>query len=132
MNVALPTDIADMVGPVAVREFNAAADHYKPNLITWARNLATLDDNQFMDEAASAIYDSALTSSFRGNWEHEHFKATACFAEANRRHRSAGHDQGCQGETLYGRAHARVMEDNGHKPGRPGACTCHDLTVDER
>ncbi len=122
--IGLPADVAAIVGPVAEREFANAADHYKPGLIDWARRLHLLPDEAFLDAAATAIYDSALVSSYRGNWEHDHFKATACYTEAKRRHVAGGHDEDCRGETLYSQAHARVMRASGHQPGEPGVCTC--------
>jgi hypothetical protein len=122
--IEIPTDVAAIVGPVAVREFDNADDHYKPGLIDWARNLVGLTDDEFADVAARAIYNSALVGSFRGNWEHDHFKATACFTEANRRHVAAGHAEDCRGDTLYGMAYARVLRENGHTPSEPGVCTC--------
>jgi hypothetical protein len=117
-------EIVDIVGPVAAREFEAAAGRYKPGLIEWARALPGLPDDEFEQVCGSAIYDSALVSRFRGNWEHEHFKASACAHEARRRHVAAGHDEDCRGETIYGGAHARIMRENGYRPTEPGACRC--------
>jgi hypothetical protein len=122
--IEIPADVAAIAGPVACREFDNADDHYKPGLIDWARSLPTLDDDEFANVAASAIYDSALANQFRGNWEHDHFKATACFTEGKRRYVAAGHDEDCRGETLYGLAHARVMREQGHTPSPAGECTC--------
>lgn len=116
--------IADIVGPVAVTEFNNAADHYKPRLIVWARELPTLTDEQFLSECTRAIYDSALVGRFRGNWEHEHFKATACYYDAKRRHTGAGHSSDCRGGTLYSQGHAAAMRSAGHAPLTVAACTC--------
>lgn len=116
--------IADIVGPVAVSEFDNAKDHYKPGLIDWARKLQTLNDEQFLTEATRAIYESALVGRFRGNWEHEHFKATACYYAAKRRHAAAGHSSDCNASTLYGQAHARAMREAGHTPPPLIGCTC--------
>lgn len=125
MMTAIPEGFADLVGPVAIREFEAAANHYKPGLIEWTHNLSTLEDDEFLAVAGSAIYGSALINSFRGNWEHEHFKATVCYVEAKRRHVAAGHAKDCRAETLYGRAHARVMRESGYQPRPPADCTCN-------
>jgi len=116
--------IADTFGPVAAQEFNGAKDTYKADLVTWARDLPDLSDDAFARECAHAIFDSAQASRFRGNWEHEHFKATACFREARRRHVAAGHSDDCRGDTAYGFAHARVMKANGYTPSPPASCTC--------
>ncbi len=121
----LPADVAAIVGPVAAHEFANASDHYKPGLIDWARNLPTLSDDEFTNLTASAIYDSALVSRFRGNWDHDHFKASACYTEAKRRHVAAGHDKDCRGATWYSLAHDRVMREQGHRPSPPSPCNCH-------
>lgn len=121
---ALPDNWADLVGPVAVDEFAAADDRHKPALIEWALRLPTLTDDEFLNTAETAIWESAMTSSFGGNWEHEHFKATVCGVEARRRHVAAGHTTDCRGATLYARAHARAMRSAGHRPPPPSLCTC--------
>jgi len=117
-------DLVSLVGPVAATEFEASEDCYKPGLLEWAGKLRDLDDAEFEAETSSAIYDSALVNSFRGNWNHEHFKATACFHEAQRRHVAAGHSEDCRGETIYGRAHSRLMRDHGYTPAAAGECRC--------
>ncbi|MEO3788552.1 hypothetical protein ABGB12_34945 [Actinocorallia sp. B10E7] len=114
------TDLVSLVGPVAVTEFEASSDCYKPGLLEWGHELRDLADAEFETEASSAIYDSALVNSFRGNWNHEHFKATACRHEAQRRHVEAGHATDCRGETIYGRAHSRLMRDHGYIPTAAG------------
>lgn len=124
MTINLPANWTDLVGLVAAREFDAAADHYKPQLAAWAQNLPTLGDGEFLNAARSAIYNSALANSFRGNWEHDHFKASVCYTEANRRHVAAGHDTDCRGDTLYSRAHAQVMRSHGYEPSPATPCTC--------
>ncbi|MEV4672801.1 hypothetical protein AB0K34_14185 [Actinomadura sp. NPDC049382] len=116
--------IVDIVGPVAIGEFDNAKDHYKPGLIEWASKLPTLSDQAFLTECTRAIYESALVSRFRGNWEHEHFKASACYTDAKRRHAAAGHSPECNASTLYGRAHALAMRSAGHTPRPLTGCTC--------
>lgn len=118
------SSIADIVGPVAVTEFDNASDHYKPGLIVWARTLPTLTDEQFLTECSRAIYESALVGRFRGNWEHEHFKATACHYDAKRRHVEAGHSSDCRGGTLYAQGHRAAMRSAGHTPSPLTRCTC--------
>ncbi|TYK45092.1 hypothetical protein [Actinomadura decatromicini] len=116
--------IIDIVGPVAAQEFDSAQDHYKPGLIAWARKLPELTDEQFLTQCTHAIYESALVSRFRGNWDHEHFKATACFYDAKRRHVAAGHSSDCRGGTLYAQGHAAAMRSAGYTPSPLSACTC--------
>lgn len=117
--------IADIVGPVAAQEFDNAKDTYKPGLLDWARKLRDLSDDEFHQECVSAIYDSALGSNFRGNWEHEHFKASACFHESERRHHEvAGHSKDCRGDTLYAKAHRQLMREHHYETHPPADCNC--------
>lgn len=118
------TELADILGPVGIREFEASPDWAKPKLRDWAASLAGMSADDFFGEAASAIHGSALMQSFRGNYEHEHCKATGVFKEAQRRHRAAGHADDCYGDTIYVRAHASVMRSQGHTPSEPQACSC--------
>jgi hypothetical protein len=118
------SQLADILGPVGIGEYEGSPDWAKPKLRDWAESLATLSDDDFLGEAASAIHGSALLQSFRGNYEHEHCKATAAFKEAQRRHRAAGHADDCYGDTIYSRAHANVMRSQGHTPSDPSPCSC--------
>lgn len=131
MNTAelqVDTDLEALVGPVAYREWQNAKPIYHDQLATWARRLPTLSDADFTDEAASAIHASALTQSFRGNWEHEHFKASAAHIEARRRHVTAGHDPDCRGANLYTEAYYRVTRSQGYHWDETPPCdgTCKD------
>lgn len=116
--------ITDLFGPIAFREFDGSQDWAKPKLREWLDSLADLDDTEFLAEAGSAIHGSALAQSFKGNWEHEHCKATAAYREAKRRHLAAGHADDCYGDTIYSRAHANVMRSQGHTPIEPTPCSC--------
>jgi hypothetical protein len=118
------SELADILGPVGIHEYENSPDWAKPKLRDWAESLAGMSDDNFLSEAASAIHGSALLQSFRSNYEHEHCKATACFKEAQRRHRAAGHTDDCHGDTLYSRAHASVMRSQGHTPSEPLLCSC--------
>lgn len=120
------TDFAALVGPIAYREWQEAADTYKARLAAWARNLPSLTDDEFVAEAASAIHGSALTNSWRGNWNHEHFKASFAYHEAVRRHRVAGHGESCTGRTLYSVAHNQAARGQGYDwaMDRPCDGTC--------
>lgn len=120
------TNPASRYGPVAVGEYNGAAEVHRPALAAWLDALPTLSDEDFLDAATSAIHDSALVQRFRGNWEHEHCKASAAYAEAVERHRAAGHTEHCTGDTLYSRAFARAWRSAGHDPNAypPRRCDC--------
>lgn len=123
---ATTTNPASPFGPVAEREFAAAADAHRPALTQWLTLLPALDDEDFLWKAASAIHGSALVSSFRGNWEHEHCKASAAYAEAERRHQAAGHSEACTGDTLYSQAFVEAWRSQGHDPAAypPRPCDC--------
>jgi hypothetical protein len=125
---ATEIDLVDLVGVVAAGEYEAAKDIYKPRLLLWTQKLSTLDDVEFARETSRAIYESATVARFGSGWDHEHFKASACFHEAERRHVAAGHDEDCRGETIYSREHARLMREHGYAPTEPGQCRCEGLT----
>ena len=116
--------IAETFGPVAEGEYNGAESYYKADLVKWAKKLQSLPGDEFIGECGAAIHVSALVNSFRGNWEHEHFKATVCYREAKRRHIADGHAEECRGDTAYSLAHARVMRSQGYTPSPSVSCTC--------
>lgn len=124
MTVTLPDNWPALVGPTAASEFDNAADHYKPGLLDWTQNLPALTDDEFVHATSRAIYDSANVGRFRGNWDHEHFRSSACFTESNRRHAAAGHAGDCRGDNLYSRAYARALRDSGHRAPEAVPCTC--------
>lgn len=124
MTTTCPPDVAEIVGPVGAKEYEDAEDYYKDDLAAYARGLADRSDADFLGESVAAICEAAMTNSWRGNWKHVDFKATACYYEAKRRHQAAGHAKDCRGETIYSRAHARAMRQNGHIPMPPTDCTC--------
>ncbi|MGW4128013.1 hypothetical protein [Amycolatopsis japonica] len=115
---------ASKFGPVAEQEFENAADHEKPRLESWLETLPGLSDEHFFDVAKAAIFQSAVVASWSGNWNADHCRATAVYADAKRRHREAGHVDDCQGQTLYGRAHSMVMREQGYAPMPSGKCRC--------
>lgn len=124
-NVEKAPRLIDLVGTVAAREYENARETYRPELLAYAERLATLDDREFVSVAASAIHGSALVNSWRGNWEHEHFKASACYFESERR-TQVRHAEGCTVSTLYERAYNQTVRSQGHhamaSDHRP--CTC--------
>lgn len=112
-----------LVGAVAAMEFRAARDYYRAEMEEYATSLPTLTDRELRDKTIRAIHASALMQAFRGNWEHEHFKASACFHESQRRHRLAGHSDSCSND-IYTRAYDAVMRDQGHTPTDHPPCEC--------
>jgi hypothetical protein len=120
------TNPASRYGPVAEREYDGAAEYAKADLAAWLDRLPTLSDDDLLDVAASAIHGSALAQRFRGNWEADHCKASAVYAEANLRHLAAGHTEDCSGDTIYSRAFLRAWRSQGHPADAypPRSCDC--------
>lgn len=116
--------LIDLIGVVGIGEYKGAAEWALPKLDAWIGGLRDLTDEEFGTECQAAIYESALCNRFRGNYEHIHCMATACFHESRRRHMAAGHDRDCNGPSLYSRAHATVMRDHGYTPTADGTCDC--------
>lgn len=121
----MPT-VAEIAGPIGYREFESSKEAHRAGLERWILALPGLSDEEFRAEAASAIHGSALVNSFRGNWAHEHCKASAAYHESKRRHVAAGHDEDCHGDTIYDVAFAQVWRSQGHSPNAypPKDCTC--------
>jgi hypothetical protein len=117
-------DIKRIAGPVAAQEYETAEDIYKPELAEWAARLQGLTDEELRAEAGTAILNSAVVQKFRGNWEHEHFKATAAYWESKRRHTAAGHDKGCRSGTIYALAYNDVARSQGLSQAPEGSCDC--------
>jgi hypothetical protein len=117
---------ASPYGPIAEQEFEMAADHHKEELEAWLNLLPELSDEDFFWRAASAIAGSALAERFKGNWNHEHCKATAAYTEARRRHVEDGHLEDCSGDTIYSQAFVQAWTEQGHDPDAypPQPCNC--------
>lgn len=122
---AVASAIESRYGRSAAREVRAAKPVYAPELAEFGDRLPTLSDTDFVDEAASAIYESASTARFNG-FEHLHARASMAYAESRRRHQAAGHDPACRGSNLYDRAYNRAVTDAGQGGlrTRPESCTC--------
>lgn len=82
-----------------------------------------MDDRALRDACEREILDSARAISYRGNFEHLHFRCTACYDVARARHTAAGHGERCGG-SIYDQAHARIMREQGYTPSTPGRCDC--------
>lgn len=118
------SDLVEIVGAVAMREFEASPDWAREKTEAWLRRLPELSDDELLGVSMSAIYESAFWISRNGNHEHEHAKCSACYHEAERRKVAAGHSESCRARTIYSVAHARTMRESGYTPGPLGACTC--------
>lgn len=117
-------EVIARLGVVCVREFDHALPRYQPDMVSYAASLPAMTDQELMVAAEDAIYTSALVTRFKGNWEHDHFKASACYSESERRAHAAGHD-GCARHSIYDRAYRRAFETGtGQRPGPVPACTC--------
>lgn len=118
------SDLIEKIGAVAAREFEAAPEWAKADLLSWVDSLPGLTDEQFQMECQTAIYNSALAQRFRGNWEHDHCRASACYHESERRKAAAGHVQRCGADGVYGSAYRRVLAEQGYRPPEIGTCDC--------
>jgi hypothetical protein len=122
---ATPTlDLVAAIGPVAAREFEGAKIYEKPKLLAWIERLPSQTDDEFAEECSHAIYGSALAMRFRGNWEADHCRASACFHESRRRLVRDGHAEDCRGPSIYSRAHSALMRGHGYAPTADGECRC--------
>jgi len=130
MAVIEEDDLVNLVGTIAWQEFQGAREVYKDELLNWVERVQRADDTEFTSIAASAIATSALVQRFRGNWEHDHFKASTAYYMATVRHRAAGHTKECRGSTLYSYAYNRAVREAGH-PGMAHTepCTCGKVDV---
>lgn len=118
------TSIVDQFGPIVRQEFDRADEWYQPGIVKWLGTLTELTDAELQAQSEYWIYESASVNRFRGNWDHIHVKATACFNEAERRLVQAGHGKDCHAPSIYSRAHAAVMRSQRHEPSPEGTCTC--------
>lgn len=119
---------AALFGPVAVSEYDSSPEYAKPALAAWLARLPGLSDDEFAEVTGRAIFESANCGRFRSNFDHEHCRATAAWAESRRRHVAAGHRKDCHGPTIYSREHARQMRSHGYIPTRDGVCECPGVT----
>lgn len=124
MTTMTDDELKDAIGVVALDEYRGAPDFEKPKLNAWIGTLRDLSDDEFLTVARSAIYHSALTASWRGNWNADHCRASACYHESRRRLVLAGHDRDCRGQSLYSRAHSELMCEHGYAPTAAGVCEC--------
>lgn len=124
MDTLTDDELTALVGSVAAIEFRNAKEWHRAEMTDYARTLPTLTDYDLFDRTESAIFGSALAMRFaRGNWEHEHFKASACFYESTRRSKLAGHRDNCT-DTIYSHAYDAVMRSFGLAPYASSPCTC--------
>lgn len=116
--------ILDQFGPIVRQEFEAADERYRLEILEWLATLAPMSDEELQAEAEYRIYDSASSQRFRGNWEHIHVKATACYDESVRRLLAQGHGRFCSAPSVYGRAYNAVMRSHGYAERPEGKCNC--------
>lgn len=112
-----------VVGPIAMREYNAAPEHSKETIRAFALSLPAMDDATLQAVCEREILASARAISYRGNYEHFHFRCTACYDVARARHNAKGHGERCSG-SVYDKAHAVIMREQGYQPSTPGRCDC--------
>lgn len=120
-------ELLALTGIVGYREFESAPAYAKEDLRRKLEALTQLDDEDFVNEAKSAIYDSALVSRFRGNWNHDHCYATACYHQSELRKVTAGHLKDCRARTLYARAYDEVTRQHGMQVRDYPPCACPNV-----
>lgn len=120
----IPGNFQDMVGVVAMEEFDAARPNYKEGLIEYAQHLVSRNDEDFLRAAIEAITFSVKAQSLPGDWAHVHFKLSACFYESRRRHMAAGHDGRCSAGSLYRTAYTEVSRKHGMTVYDDWSCDC--------
>lgn len=128
------TELLELTGPIGYDEFENAPEWAKEALRAKLVELTTLSDDEFVEAAEHAIYESALVQRFRGNWEHHHCYATACCHQSELRRLAAGHAEECRDKTLYTEAYDNVVRAAGY-PGLvrdPVPCECPDATTRDR
>lgn len=117
-------ELAEVVGSSAMRDYADVRDYEKSRLLEWAARLRFMSNDELFTETVQAVSGAALANNRSWYWDPDHFRSTACWHEAQRRHTEAGHDEECRGSTIYSRAHARAMRDHGFDPSPSTACTC--------
>lgn len=115
--------LEEVLGATGWKEYGQAPDWDQPKIRTWASTLAGLSDEAFAGECATRILDSAGAQRFKGNWEGDHARASACYTEAKRRYAAAGHVE-CRGDSLYTAGFNRAFRSQGHTPSPWMDCTC--------
>lgn len=117
-------ELRDLLGIIGYREYSDASSQGKKEVEDLASRIRDLSDEEFVQEAASAIYDSALMMGHRGNFEHVHAQVSLVHVESNRRQVLAGHEERCPYESLYIKAHSQAMRMGGHNSDPNPSCTC--------
>lgn len=119
-----PTTLADLLGPIAMQDYEGATEAEQAHIRSWAPTLATLDDPAFFGVCKDAVIDGVTSESQRRTAPTPYIKAAACMREARRRHVAAGHEADCGGDNIYQQAFNEAQRDFGFNPGDPSDCTC--------
>lgn len=124
-------ELLALTGIVAYREFESAPEWSKEELRAKLIALTTLTDEEFIEAAERAIYESALMSRFRGNWNHDHCYATACYHQSELRKVAVGHAEDCRAPTLYSLAYDNVTSRHGMGVRDHSPCACFGEELSE-
>lgn len=116
-------ELEAVVGPVAMREYEGAPLWSREQCRAFALSLPAMSDDELRTTSEREILASATMMSRAGNYEHIHFRCTACYHVARTRWGAAGHGDRCGG-SVYDQAHARVMREQGYTPSTSGVCDC--------
>lgn len=120
-------ELLELTGIVGYGEFESAPEYTKEELRRKLVALTEMSDEDFVNEARSAIYDSALVTRFRGNWEADHCYATACYHQSELRKIAAGHLEDCRARTLYSQAYDEVTSQHGMEVRDYPPCECPNV-----
>lgn len=120
-------ELLALTGIVGYDEFENSPDWAKDELRRKLVALTQLDDEDFVREARGAIYNSALVNRFRGNWNHDHCYATACYHQSEQRRLAAGHLEECRARSLYAWAYDEVTREHGMEVRDYLPCECPDV-----
>lgn len=116
--------IEEIIGSSAMREYDDTKEWARPDLHRWVAKLRDFSDGELEAEAASAVLDAAIANSRGMYWDVSWVKSSAIMNEADRRHLAAGHDEGCQEDSIYRRGWNRAYRSQGYTPGKPNLCSC--------
>lgn len=117
-------ELLKLIGPHGLKEYTAATEADKVEVVRFATTMSELSDIRFVDACERSILGSAQVNSRKGNWEGVHAIASACYTEAKRRHVAAGHAERCRGDNLYTKGFNRAYSSQGYTPSDPHGCDC--------
>lgn len=117
-------ELAELIGPAALRDYEMAPELVQHRVRQFASTLLKFDDEAFVRVAVTVASEVVISESNRSTLPEPYIKNAACLYEARRRHETAGHDPKCEGDNLYVEATNRTRRSFGFEPDSPNPCTC--------